>query len=798
MRTDIYSTPNPSSRFFKSFKRIRDSFDTADLLEVRPREAYSDEALQYPEIVFMTSYPPQECGIATYSKDFMNALKLQFGHSFSYKAIALENKDTPSNYTEDVKYILNTSKKEQYEMLAHQLNLDKNIKLVFIQHEFGLYGGEYGNYLLSFLNTINKPVITAFHTVLPHPDEYRMEMVQIIASFSQNVIVMTQNARIILKEDYNIPSDKIEVISHGTHLVSSFQSEQKKQKLNLENRLVLSTFGLLSSGKSIETAIEALPAIIAQFPKVLYLILGKTHPGITNSEGEKYRESLQQKVIDLKLQNHVHFVNKFLSHHELMEYLQCTDIYLFTSKDPYQAVSGTFVYALSCGCPIISTPIPHATEVLDGAGIIFDFCNSHQLAGATIRLLSDPFLRHEMRLNALHKISPTSWQNSAVAHCNLFIKTIREINGNLKYKIPKLSLAHIKRMTTHNGMIQFACISNPDFDSGYTLDDNARALIAVSKQYELTGNASALALILPYLSFIIYCQQPSGKFLNYVDMHGNYYSKNSDENLEDSNGRALWALGEFISLGHLFDNDLVERATLAFEKYLKHVSGLHSPRAIAFAIKGLYHYNLSHKNLAITSMITTLADNLVSKYRGVSGPSWHWYEEYLTYANSLLPEAMHYAYLSTGNEVFKTIAKSTFDFLLSIIFKEGQIKVVSNQGWHIKGKLSNNYGEQPIDVAYTILALGVFYNTYKTNGYLEKMETAFNWFLGQNHLGQIIYNPCTGGCYDGLEENHVNLNQGAESTVSYLLARLTTECYLLKYQDLESSKDLQINQYQTA
>jgi len=796
MRTDIFSTPNYNPILFKTLTNFNGSFEAADFLEVKSGEGQSDSSTLLPEIVILTSYPERECGIATYSKDLVNSITEQFGQSFSCKVVALEIEDISNSYSNEVKYILNTSEKEQYELLAHQLNKDKNVKLVLIQHEFGLFGGEYGNYLLQFLKIINKPVITAFHTVLPNPNDYRIKIVKTIVSFSQNVIVMTKNAGAVLKRDYNIPASKVKVISHGTHLVSSFNSEQKKRKHHFENRLILSTFGLLSSGKSIETAIEALPAIIEQFPNVLYLILGKTHPGIIKSEGEKYRQLLQQKVRDLNLQNHVQFVNKFLSHDDLMGFLQCTDIYLFTSKDPYQAVSGTFAYALSCGCPIISTPIPHATEVLDGAGIIFDFCNSHQLAGAAIRLLSDADLLHEMRLNALHKISPTSWQNSAIAHSNLFIKIIGEKKDNLKYEIPPLSLAHIKRMTTHNGMIQFACISIPDLDSGYTLDDNARALIAVSKHYESTGNPSALALILPYLSFIIYCQHTNGKFLNYVDADGNYYAKNSEENLEDSNGRAIWALGEFISLGHLFSNDLVEKATLAFEKYLNHILGLHSPRAIAFAIKGLYHYNLIHKNPSIISMITDLADNLVSKYRGVSDASWHWYEEYLTYANSLLPEAMHYAYLSTGNKVFKTIAKSTFDFLLSIVFKEGQIKVVSNQGWHFKGKLSNNYGEQPIDVAYTILALGLFYDTYKKDDYLKKMETAFNWFLGQNHLHQIVYNPCTGGCYDGLEENHVNLNQGAESTLSYLLSRLSIEKYLFVSKDLDASKYLQVNQFQ--
>jgi len=777
MQTDIVLRPKRNASDFKAWPNLVPGFEPTELLKIIPGEAQKAITNNLPEILFVTSYPPRECGIATYSLDLLNALKKQFGQSYTYKVVALETEKIQREYPKNVTFVLQTNSLEQYKILAQRINADKNVKLIFIQHEFGLFGGEYGDYLLEFLAALQKPVITTFHTILPNPNIGRKKVVEKIATLSQNIMVMTNNAAVILGRDYAVPSNKITVISHGTHLVSSFETTQKKIKFNFKNRMVLSTFGLLSSGKSIETALDALPAIVEQFPNVLYLIIGKTHPGIVKNDGEIYREFLQQKVVDLNLQNHVQFVNKYLSLGELMEYLQCTDIYLFTSKDPFQAVSGTFAYALSCGCPIISTPIPHATEVLDGAGIIFDFENAHQLAGAAIRLLGDHELLHQMRLNALHKISPTSWQNSAIAHCDLFAKTIAEKTFTLKYEIPEISLAHIHRMTTQQGMIQFAAISIPDLNSGYTLDDNARALLAVAKHYQLTGESSDLTLINTYLNFMAFCQQPNGKFLNYVDLDGAFYAKNSDENLEDSNGRAFWALGEFISRGHLFQKDKVQKATGVFENFLQHVSGLHSPRAISFAIKGLYHYNLVHKNPNIQRLITNLADNLVSKYRGVSDDTWFWYEEYLTYANSLLPEAMHYAYLCTGNVVFKTIAKTSFDFLLSIVFKNQQIKVVSNQGWHIKGKLSNNYGEQPIDVAYTIMALGAFYDTYKTKDYLQKMETAFHWFLGQNHLRQIVYNPCTGGCYDGLEEGHINLNQGAESTLSYLLARLTMSQY---------------------
>jgi hypothetical protein len=338
--------------------------------------------------------------------------------------------------------------------------------------------------------------------------------------------------------------------------------------------------------------------------------------------------------------------------------------------------------------------------------------------------------------------------------------------------LPEISLDHIRRLTTINGMIQFSQISTPDIATGYTLDDNSRALIALTKHYEITKNESDLELINIYLNFILFCQLENGTFQNYVDKYGNFTNNNQDENLEDSNGRAIWALGEFCSHTNLFPSEFIDKARLAIHKSLPHIILFKSPRAISFSIKGLYFYDLHSNEFLIKQIITILADNLVSKFRGVSDKKWKWFENYLTYANSLLPEAMLYAALKTESKLYKKIAKTSFDFLLEIVFKYDQIKVVSNQGWNHKGKDSHNFGEQPIDVAYTILALNKFYEVFQEKEYYDKMVTAFDWFLGKNHLNQIIYNPKTGGCYDGLEENHINLNQGAESTVSYLMARL--------------------------
>ena len=748
-----------------------------------------------PEILFLTSYPPRECGIATYSQDLLSALENKFSNSFSLKVCALESGNATYIYPKEVKYTLDTNNIANYKALSNSINTDKRLELLLVQHEFGLFenGGE--NAFLQFLYGVTKPVVLVFHTVLPNPGESLKANVRHIAAACKSIVVMTKNAAQILSNDYGVPSNKITVIPHGTHLVPHLNKEFLKNKYEISGRKILSTFGLLSSGKSIETTLDALPEIVEINPDVLFLVIGKTHPGVVKSEGEKYRMMLEEKVDTLNLRDHVKFINYYLPLQDLLEYLQLTDIYLFTSKDPNQAVSGTFSYAMSCGCPVISTPIPHAREVLrEDTGIIIDFQNSQQLAAGVNRLMSDEALRMDFSTSTLQRIVPTAWENAAIAHALLLQKIagdnqdeddLTELNGavfqhthapdkkiSLNYKLPAINLDHVKKMTTDFGMIQFSNINQPDLDSGYTLDDNARALIAVVMHYELTGDEADLPFIKIYVDFIKFCLQPNGCFLNYVDTDKKFTAQNDETNLADSNGRAIWALGYLIFKGTILPKEFIVTADTVLQGVLPSVEKMYSTRSMAFSLKGLYYYNLEKKSPANVLIIKMLADRLVQMYRHESEQDWQWYESYLTYGNSILPEAMLCAWLATGDPVYKEIAKTSFDFLLSLTFKNGNIKVISNRSWLQKGKEAAEHGEQPIDVAYTILALRKFYNVFLDESYAQKLASAFNWFLGNNHLHQIIYNPCTGGCYDGLEETHVNLNQGAESTLSYLMARL--------------------------
>ena len=729
------------------------------------------------EILIISSYPPRKCGIATYSQDLIQSIEEKYTEDFSIRVCALLKEDDHMEYPDQVKYFLKTWEKEDYSSLAQAINRDRDIQAIYVQHEFGLFGGDLGSYLIDLLEKLKAPVITTFHTVLSDPSEERIAMVQQIAEHSVSLVLMTNRSANILISEYQIDEDKIAVIPHGTHLIKP-QKPIKRQDVPFPDKTILSTFGLISEGKSIETALEALPRIVKQFPHVLYLVIGKTHPEVLEREGETYRNFLADRVRALEVEKHVLFINKYLSLKILLEYLQRTDIYLFTSKDPQQAVSGTLAYAMSAGCPAVSTPIPHSLELMEGAGIHFDFENSEQLANAVITMLSEPRLMEEMWMNGLHNIRPTTWANAAIAHVEIARNLVSSENFKPGYKYPAISLDHMKRMTTDFGMIQFAKVSEPDSTSGYTIDDNARALIAMTKNFEQTGDFEDLHLIHIYLEFILFCQQEDGSFLNYVTIDQQFYEKNREENLEDANGRAIWALGEFLSLQHIISLHLRDEVETAFQESLSIIINLQSPRAIAFCIKGLYCYYQYKQEPETLKIITQLADNLVSKYRGVSNDNWQWYEPYLTYANAVLPEAMLLAGICTDSALFKETARKTFDFLLSITHQEGQISMISNIGPHKEGQVKRPFGEQPIEYAYTILALDCFYEEFGEKYHSDQLKASFNWFLGENHLHQIIYNPCTGGCYDGLEEHHVNLNQGAESTVSYLLSRLTLEKYV--------------------
>ena len=739
-----------------------------------------DEQDSSIHIVCITSYPERACGIATFSKDLRESVMSVFGNSVHFSICAIESYQSENNYNFPVEYILEDKLISSYSALAESINQNPEIDAVLIQHEFGLFGGELGENILIFLHEVKKPVVTTFHTVLPNPSTKRKFVVQTIAQFSEKIIVMTQNSSSILTDEYEVFHKKIEVIPHGTHLISLKDKEELKAKYFLNNRKVLTTFGLINSGKGIETALFALPEIIKENPDCIYLIIGQTHPEVVKREGEKYREYLIQIIDELKLHNHTLFVNKFVSNEDLLEFLQMTDIYLFTSKDPHQAVSGTFTYAMGCNCPIISTEFPHALDSLGSAGILINHNDSKQLSQSANYLFRNPDLLNSMRINALEKTKSSSWQNVAIKHLNLLNNNTNLERKIINYQIPKFNLTHINNLTHSIGIIQFSKAEIPDLNSGFTLDDNARALIAITQYFVLTKDENSINLISTYFNFIEFMQQESGEFLNYLDKFGHFTLQNFEENLEDANGRAIWALGYFYSNKKYFENHYTLRIEELLENSLTQIGSFVSPRAIAFTIKGLYYFNEDKNSIVIHSLILDLADKLMGYYKNAKCNSWHWFEDKLTYGNAILSEALLYAYDISKNKEYKEIAEESFEFLLSVLFEKEHFTTISNRTWHQIDEEVSEFGEQPIEVAYTIMALEKFDKFFENNGYDNQMKKAFDWYHGHNRLNQIVYNPLTGGCCDGIEHDRVNINQGAESTITYLMARNSIEQKFLK------------------
>ena len=751
----------------------------------------TDETENLPEVLMITSFPPRECGIATYSQDLTNAIKKQFGNSFKIKICALETLNEIHDYSDDVKYILNTDYTETFGLLSKEINSNSKIEMVLIQHEFGFFNKTNDNFI-KFLNAIIKPVIIVFHTVLPKPSVTLKENVQNICMRVSSIIVMTESSASILKYEYEIDETLITIIKHGTHLVKNNNREELKAKYKLQGRKICSTFGLMGPGKSIETSLLALPEIIQHHPTILFLIIGKTHPSQVKMEGESYRKSLEKIVDELDLAQHVIFINKFLPLNEILDYLQLTDVYLFTSKDPNQAVSGTFSYAISCGCPVVSTPIPHALEELsNNLGIIVNFGDSHQLSVEVNKLLNNDEERMRISGRGIHKMAATCWENSAIHHAAL-IETLSDNKLEIKFSYPEINLNQLNRLTTDVGIIQFSTFDKPDIDTGYTLDDNSRALIAMLQLYETEPNEDVLGKIMLYLSFIRKCLQYDNYFLNYLDKNEKFTSQNKETNLEDSNGRAIWALGYLLSKSDILSSDISKVAREMFDRAISRAHLVNSTRAMAFIMKGLYYSNANLISVENNDLMIKLANRLVQMYRHEAKDNWQWFESYLTYANSVIPEALLCAWLDTGHIIYRDIAKSSFDFLLSKIIKNNRINVVSNKNWETDDRevvKDVRGGQQAIDVAYTILALSKFYSVFKRDKYRRFLEQSFSWFSGNNYLGQIIYNPCTGGCYDGLEESTVNLNQGAESTVSYLMARLEIDKVAARKRRINASSE---------
>lgn len=727
-------------------------------------------------IVYLSTYPPRECGIATFTHDLATAFNKLYNPATKVKVAALdENHTTHYNYPSAILSSIAANDLSNYVTLAERINKDRSVKLVHVQHEFGIFGGEWGNYLIPFLQTVKKPIAITFHSVLPHPDDHLKKTVELIGKHTRAIIVMNNLSKTILETDYALPKSKLFLVPHGIPHVMFEPSQEAKTALGLNHKLVLTTFGMISKDKGIEDIIQALPAIIKEYPNILYLVIGATHPHVLNYDGESYRNFLTNEIERLGLKNHVRFYNKYIALEEIIQYLKATDIYISAARNPHQSVSGTLSYALGCGRAVISTPTEYAKHIIKNGdnGLLVHFRNPSSIACALKELLSDEKRLTAMHQNAFASTRHMTWSNVANAHMKIY-KKIATIPTTEK-KLPEIKFDHLFRLTDSFGIIQHARHATPHIRWGYSADDNARALTVAERYFEKTGNADLLGLITTYIRFLQYVSRKNGTFANIV----NAAKKRDSTNDDDVFGRCMMALGH-AAIALYLPETIRQKSQKLFLNGLKNIHRIRSPRSLAFMITSLYFYTHKNPRARFTTLIKRLADKQVQFFNRNSSQDWEWFEDRLTYSNSRLPESLYYAYAATKNPAYLAVAERTLAFLSAITFEKQHYTPIGESGWYARDKERAYFDQQPEDAAAMVETKLLAYKLTGRKRYIKDAFKAFQWFLGKNHLGLMVYNETTGGCHDGVGQNSLNLNQGAESTIAYLSARMAFEDTAIK------------------
>lgn len=727
-------------------------------------------------IAYLTTFPPRECGIANFCFDLISALDKSYSRVLDAKIIAINPEpEQKFKYSKKVIFQINQNSISDYRLAAKLINASPDISLVVIQHEFGIFGGNYGSFLLDFLEELKKPSIIIFHTILPGPKPLRLETVKNLAAKTSQIVVMTNLSKQILREQYQIPEEKITIIPHGIHPVVFTSGENAKHKLKIIQSPVISTFGLISRGKGLEYILDALPAVIKKYPNLLYLIIGKTHPSVVKEEGESYRKLLENKVQSLRLTNNVKFINQYLKLPTLLNYLLATDIYIASSLDSNQAVSGTFSYAAGAGRPIIATAFAQARAELEpGMGILVDFKNPGAYADAILNLLDNPEKLRQMGKNCYFKTRKIIWPNIAIAYAKLFAQFLPALDDS-QIHLPSIKLDHLAKLTDDFGIFQFAELDTPNPVFGYTLDDNARALLVAIAYFEKTKAAQALKLTKIYLNFFEHTFLPNNHFQNYFNRDRLPNDEaNQLDNLEETNARALNALVQTM-LSEFLPREMRNKAKSLYKKRISAGTDFTYPRSMAIYLEALYSLSKSPDNADILKEVDFYCKKLLALFKKNSSGDWQWFEKNLTYSNSALSKALLLGFAVTKNPEYFQVGKTSLDFLIRHTFIKNVYMPIGQNGWYKQSGERAFFDQQPEDVAAMVRALQFMYFLTKDDYYKKLMHKAFNWFLGENILGQFVYDATSGGCYDGLGEKNINLNQGAESTILYLLARLSLD-----------------------
>jgi glycosyltransferase involved in cell wall biosynthesis len=744
-------------------------------------------------IAVIGNYLPRQCGIATFTTDLCTAIAAEYGTA---RLLALPVNDTEPgyDYPARVRWSLAQDDLQTYQEAADFLNFN-NIDMVCLQHEYGIFGGPAGSHILHLLRGLKMPVVTTLHTVLREPNPDQLMVMEEIAELSDRLIVMSELSSQILQEIFKVPGSKIDMVPHGVPDLPFLDPNFYKDRFGVEGKAVLLTFGLLSPNKGIENVIKALPQILSRHKNVVYIVAGATHPHVLRREGDQYRASLQALAKQVGVESQVMFHNRFVSPEEMVEFIGAADIYITPYRHEAQIVSGTLAYALGAGKAIISTPYWYAIELLDDRrGALVPFQNPHAIAQKTIELLDTPAIRHAMRKRAYLFARQMIWKRVAQGYMESFTRVrsdrmenphaqlLARVTHKSLNQLPELNVNHVNALTDDTGMLQHAIFTVPNRGEGYTTDDNARALIFTVVLDQLGRDQPGMDCLgktesvnpdwaSRYLAFLEHAfDAKRRRFRNFLGYDRRWVE---DQGSEDSHGRALWALGTV--LARSANQGLRGAAGRLFEFSLPAAVEFHSPRACAYTMLGIQEYLHSYPGDRDAQRVRfALARRLQDMYQKIRGPGWEWFEDILAYGNARLSQAMLLVGSACSDKQMLSAGLDSLDWLMKAqsCQTNGHFVPIGSQGFYRQGGEPARFDQQPIEAAGAVAACLEAYRVTGDGRWRSYAWSAFNWFLGDNDLQVPLYDSVTGGCRDGLHPDRANENQGAESTLSFLMSLL--------------------------
>lgn len=732
------------------------------------------------KVAFLGDYLPRKCGIATFTTDLRCAVAAEFS-AMQCPVVPVNDLAGGYDYPAEVRFEIAEQDLPSYLRAADFLNIT-DVDAVCVQHEFGIYGGPAGSHVLALLRELQMPIVTTLHTVLREPNAEQQRVMRELVRLSTRLVVMSERGREFLLDVYRAPENKIDIIPHGIPDMPFADPNYFKDEFGVAGKQVLLTFGLLSPNKGIEYALRALPDIIREFPNVVYIVLGQTHPNLLRDEGEAYRLSLERLAKDLGVQKHVVFFNRFVELEELMRFIGAADIYLTPYLTEAQITSGTLAYAFGAGNAVVSTPYWHAAELLTAdRGKLVPFRDAKGISVAVVDLLRDEPLRHSMRKNAYKLGRDMVWSRVAQLYAKSFeqarqdhsfvgrktspIKTLDEQPGQL----PELKLDHLFRMSDSTGIFQHASFTVPNFAEGYCTDDNARALVLALMLQKLGHGSPQLgAQAATYAAFLNHAFDPKrGRFRNFMSFDRSWLEAVGSE---DCQGHALWALGLCVSQAGQGSFQML--AGQLFEQALPVAAEFTSPRSWAFTLIGIDEYLRRFSGDRRANQIReSLTTKLMQRYADAATDDWHWFEDVVSYANAKLPHAIILSGRCLNNEPMLELGLKTLRWLTKIQSSDaGSFRPIGSNGFFPRGKERAIFDQQPIEAQATVSACIEAYQATSDMFWVTEARRAFEWFLGRNDLGLALYDSTTGGCRDGLHMDRLSQNQGAESTLAFLLS----------------------------